>query len=96
MNIFTKVTAAIMLMMLVAASCHKPDGPNNGGNNDTIGEHAYVDLGLPSGTLWATCNLGADTPEDYGDYFAWGETAHKEIYDWKVTDMAVFSMSGMS
>ena len=36
--------------------------------------HAYVDLGLPSGTLWATCNVGADRPEDYGDYFAWGET----------------------
>ena len=36
--------------------------------------HAYVDLGLPSGLLWATCNIGADTPEAYGDYFAWGET----------------------
>lgn len=34
----------------------------------------YVDLGLPSGTLWATCNIGANSPEDYGDYFAWGET----------------------
>lgn len=33
-----------------------------------------VDLGLPSGTLWATCNIGAENPEDYGDYFAWGET----------------------
>ena len=33
----------------------------------------YVDLGLPSGTLWATCNVGASSPEDYGDYFAWGE-----------------------
>ena len=36
--------------------------------------HAYVDLGLPSGLLWATCNVGAENPEDYGDYFAWGET----------------------
>ena len=44
--------------------------------------HDYVDLGLPSGTLWATCNLGADNPEDYGDYFAWGETAPKQQYDW--------------
>ena len=35
----------------------------------------YVDLGLPSGTLWATCNIGAENPEDYGDYFAWGETS---------------------
>ena len=36
--------------------------------------HEYVDLGLPSGTLWATCNIGADKPEDYGNYYALGET----------------------
>ena len=35
--------------------------------------HEYVDLGLPSGLLWANCNVGADFPEDYGHYFAWGE-----------------------
>ena len=45
-------------------------------------EHAYVDLGLPSGLLWATCNVGADTPEAYGDYFAWGETTPKGTYNW--------------
>ena len=44
--------------------------------------HEWVDLGLPSGTLWATCNVGASAPEDYGDYFAWGETAPKDYYDW--------------
>ena len=44
--------------------------------------HEWVDLGLPSGTLWATCNIGADNPEDYGDYFAWGETEPKEVYSW--------------
>ena len=42
----------------------------------------YVDLGLPSGTLWATRNIGADTPLDHGDYFAWGETAPKDSYNW--------------
>ena len=42
----------------------------------------YVDLGLPSGTLWATCNVGANSPEDYGDYFAWGETEPKDTYNW--------------
>ena len=46
------------------------------------GGHAYVDLGLPSGLLWATCNVGADNPEDYGDYFAWGETQPKDTYNW--------------
>ena len=45
-------------------------------------EHEWVDLGLPSGTLWATCNVGANAPEEYGDYFAWGETAPKDYYDW--------------
>ena len=46
-------------------------------------EHEYVDLGLPSGTLWATCNVGATAPEEYGDYFAWGETEPKEEYTWE-------------
>ena len=46
------------------------------------GSHEYIDLGLPSGTLWATCNVGANAPEDYGDYFAWGETQPKDYYDW--------------
>jgi hypothetical protein len=45
-------------------------------------DHAWVDLGLPSGTLWATCNVGANSPEEFGDYFAWGETQPKEVYDW--------------
>jgi uncharacterized protein (TIGR02145 family) len=40
----------------------------------------YIDLGLPSGTLWATCNVGAQNPWDYGDYFAWGETEPKDYY----------------
>lgn len=44
--------------------------------------HEYVDLGLPSGTQWATRNVGASAPEDYGDYFAWGETTPKEEYTW--------------
>ena len=54
------------------------------GNRNLVANfsHLYVDLGLPSGTLWATCNVGADTPEDYGDYFAWGETQPKSTYDW--------------
>ena len=47
-----------------------------------IEQHEYVDLGLPSGTLWATTNVGANAPEEYGDYFAWGETAPKYNYAW--------------
>ncbi len=41
---------------------------------DPFNGHEYVDLDLPSGVLWATCNIGATAPEQYGDYFAWGET----------------------
>ena len=51
-------------------------------SEEDIVEHEYVDLGLPSGTLWATCNVGASSPEDYGDYFAWGETQPKEDCSW--------------
>lgn len=42
-----------------------------------------VDLGLPSGTLWATCNIGANSPEEFGDHFAWAETEPKENYSWE-------------
>ena len=45
------------------------------------GGHEYVDLGLPSGLKWAACNVGASKPEEYGDYFAWGETSPKSSYD---------------
>ena len=51
----------------------------------TLGEYVEipdnaVDLGLPSGLLWANCNVGASSPEEYGDYFAWGETEPKSSY----------------
>ena len=67
---------------------------NNGGGNSgsqsavsvfksgTENGHDYVDLGLTSGTKWATCNVGANKPQDYGDYYAWGETTTKETYSW--------------
>ena len=49
----------------------------------TLNGHNYVNLGLPSGTLWATCNVGATTPEEYGDFFAWGETVPKSTYHFR-------------
>lgn len=49
---------------------------------DPYNGHEYVDLGLPSGLKWATCNVGANSPEEYGDYFAWGATKPQELYDW--------------
>ena len=46
----------------------------------SINGYKYIDLGLPSGLKWATCNVGAISPEDYGDYYAWGETETKSEY----------------
>lgn len=56
-----------------------PDGWDDSDANMLNG-HEYVDLGLPSGTLWATCNVGAESPEDYGGYYAWGEIETKDVY----------------
>ena len=49
--------------------------------NDDHHPH-IIDLGLPSGTKWACCNVGASTPEGYGNYYAWGETQPKDVYNW--------------
>ena len=49
--------------------------------NGRTGNHTYVDLGLPSKTLWATYNVGASMPHEYGEYYAWGETSPKSYYD---------------
>ena len=47
------------------------------------GNHPHlIDLGLPSGTMWSCCNVGAVKPEAYGDYYAWGETVVKDYYFW--------------
>ncbi len=77
MQKLTKTISAIMLTVVVclAAGCTK----DNGGNGTYKG-HDYIDLGLPSGTMWATCNVGAENTEGYGDYFAWGETQPKAAY----------------
>ena len=59
------------------------DGNSNSGNNNATGTangHDYVDLGLS--VKWATCNVGATKPEEYGNYYAWGETKTKTTYDW--------------
>lgn len=66
----------IMLVTMIALNTEANMIENRSDSND----HRWIDLGLPSGTLWATMNVGASSPEDYGDYFAWGETSPKEVY----------------
>lgn len=56
------------------------DNPGEGAGMEAGGE--AIDLGLPSGTKWASCNVGATKPEEYGGYYAWGETEEKDYYDW--------------
>ena len=79
----------IVAIILVAVGCTKPEQPVD--HNGSLNGHEYIDLGLPSGTLWAACNVGADAPEEFGDYFAWGETLPKSIYGWKEYKYGVFS-----
>lgn len=69
--------AAVALAALMFAACGGKDNhpdPLTGG---------WVDLGLPSGLLWAEHNLGATVQEDFGNYYAWGETVTKSVYDWE-------------
>jgi len=75
--------AAVAIVVAIVALLPKDD--NSGGKtgnapSNTINGHEYVDLGLPSGTKWATCNVGASKPEEYGDYFEWGITSTKATY----------------
>ena len=85
-------TLAICAMAVLFASCEKnepsldKDNPSGGSEtmedsiSNTMNDHEYVDLGLS--VKWATCNVGATKPEEYGDYFAWGEVEPKDYYDW--------------
>ena len=57
-----------------------PAKPAVQASSNRINGHEYVDLGLS--VKWATCNVGASSPEGYGDYFAWGETSPKNDYSW--------------
>lgn len=63
------------------AECKRQEAANS--SFGTIAGRKYVDLDLPSGLKWATCNVGANSPEDYGDYYAWGETSTKSCYTYK-------------
>ena len=82
----TAVCAALSVSLLTG--CSKDEDKNsismsevNKGVETQEGtDYQFVDLGLPSGTLWATCNIGATSPEKSGSFFAWGETKTKERF----------------
>ena len=79
---FTLTTILFAAFSFVSCSSDDDDDNKNKNENDKD-KHEYVDLGLPSGTLWATCNVGASKPEEYGDYFAWGEIEPKKTYEYE-------------
>ena len=87
----------LALMVVFTTGCENNNGKTTGNTvsettnetvtetvNETVNANAlgYVDLGLPSGNLWATCNIGANAPEESGDFFAWGEIEKKSTYEW--------------
>ena len=76
------VGSDLTLYALFSSNPNDPNPYNPGPDPQSQPTDDWVDLGLPSGLLWASCNVGATAPEEYGDYFAWGETATKEVYNW--------------
>ena len=76
----------LLLSVVFVVSCEEylPDGELFGTDeyvpSGAINGHGYVDLGLS--VKWATCNVGASTPEECGGYYAWGETEEKDNYEW--------------
>lgn len=82
------VFLTLLLPVLTAAYCQSrlscPDG-----------NHPHmIDLGLPSGTKWACCNVGAKSPTEYGGLYAWGETATKKDYSLSTYKNAYKSRNG--
>ena len=90
---YLKFYTVLCCLLAVFMACVKQNKPNNEtkdhkaeqnntelhGTTGIENGHVWVDLGLPDGLKWATCNVGADKPEAYGDYFAWGEVVAKNV-----------------
>lgn len=77
-----KFTGLFLLCIALNGHSENVDLPTSGIAVGEVAGHEYVDLGLPSGTLWATCNLGAESQYVPGEYFAWGETEARDIFKW--------------
>ena len=77
MKKFFYLVTLVVISLSIFSACEPSIGKDGMGKHKG---HEYVDLGLPSGLKWATCNVGANSPEEYGDYFAWGEVEPKESY----------------
>lgn len=81
----------LLIGLCSLSACGGDDNDGQDGKNKnlppTTGEyiingHKFIDLGLPSGLLWADCNIGASTPKEFGSSFAWGEIETKTDFTW--------------
>ena len=82
-KLHTLILMCLLSLVGISANAlvfHSCNANHDGKVDDPYNGHEYVDLGLS--VKWATCNVGAVSPEDYGDYFAWGETEPKDFYAW--------------
>ncbi len=82
-KVITSFLTILTLGLSINAQADTPLPPAPSEHDGIIGGHEYVDLGLPSGTLWATYNVGATSPYEKGDYFAWGEVEPREDFSWE-------------
>lgn len=82
-NLILKSMLSALVALPFMAFADEPQPPAPSEPDGVIGGHEYVDLGLPSGTLWATYNVGATSPYEKGHYFAWGETEPREDFSWE-------------
>lgn len=82
-----KAAAVDFIKTMEHMDVENPDIPQTG-------NHEYVDLGLS--VKWATCNVGATKPEEYGDYFAWGETQPKDYNDWSTYKWCIGSYNTLT
>ncbi len=95
-----KFFAALCCAALLFAACDKDNEPKNDSNNSdpsqpatgTENGHEWVNLGLS--VKWATCNVGATSPEKYGNYYAWGETEAKSDYSWNTYKYGTYNYNG--
>ena len=81
----------ISVASLVSLLAFAQNNVVNSGNGNLLGRD-YVDLGLPSGLKWATCNVGASKPEEYGDYFAWGEVKPAPSNDYSEENCSAYGV----
>lgn len=77
----TMLVCFVAVVSVAFVGCGKEGDGDSSVNGEGV-PAGWVDLGLPSGLLWAECNVGATAPEGYGNYFAWGETTTKDTCNW--------------